>query len=135
MLVSKPCRGAARFAFGVASFLLVAAAAAGQEDAAPGLAESGTAEAAGASPTAALEEMVVVTAGHSEQPLDEVVDRRTAVFTSRYEALVQAFERGRRVRVQLRFWPTWPKTGTHAATFSLIGFTRARARLADCRTP
>jgi hypothetical protein len=38
------------------------------------------------------------------------------------------------VQVQLRFWPTWPKTGTHSATFSLIGFTRTHAGLAECRT-
>jgi hypothetical protein len=68
-------------------------------------------------------------------PSDEVVDRRTAVFTSRYEAVVEQFRRGGAVRVQLRFWPEWPKTGTHSATFSLIGFTRAYGRLSECRTP
>jgi hypothetical protein len=67
--------------------------------------------------------------------VDEVVDKRTAVFTSRRDALVEDFKRGLKVRVQLRFWPTWPKTTTHSATFSLIGFTRSHARLADCRTP
>jgi hypothetical protein len=66
---------------------------------------------------------------------DEVAGDRTAVFRSRYEPLVEDFKRGLKVRVQLRFWPTWPKTSTHSATFSLIGFTRAHARLADCRTP
>jgi hypothetical protein len=35
--------------------------------------------------------------------------------------------------VRLRFWPTWPATGTHSATFSLIGFTRAYEQLAGCR--
>jgi hypothetical protein len=35
--------------------------------------------------------------------------------------------------VQLRFWPTWPATGTHSVTFSLIGFTRAYAQLGDCK--
>ena len=40
-----------------------------------------------------------------------------------------------------RFWPTWPATGTHAAVFSLIGFTRAYAawrnasREEDCDGP
>jgi hypothetical protein len=68
-------------------------------------------------------------------PADEVTGERTAVFTTRHDALVEEFKRGLAVRVQLRFWPTWPKTSTHAATFSLIGFTRTHARLADCRTP
>ena len=63
--------------------------------------------------------------------VDAVTGDRTAEFTSRYAALVNEFKRGLRVRVQLRFWPTWPKTGTHSATFSLIGFTRAHARLAQ----
>jgi hypothetical protein len=62
---------------------------------------------------------------------DAITSDRTAEFTSRYAALIEDFKRGLRVRVQLRFWPTWPKTGTHSATISLIGFTRAHARLAQ----
>ena len=65
--------------------------------------------------------------------MDRVADPRTAVFESRYEALVEQFKRGVSARAQLRFWPTWPATGPHAATFSLIGFTRAYAQLAGCR--
>ena len=68
-------------------------------------------------------------------PMDEVAGGRTAVFKTRYDGLVEDFQRGLKVRVQLRFWPTWPKTSTHSATFSLIGFTRTHAGLADCRTP
>jgi hypothetical protein len=68
-------------------------------------------------------------------PAEEVVEQRTANFAAQYQTLMQEFKRGLRVRVQLRFWPTWPKTGTHSATFSLIGFTRAHARMSDCRTP
>jgi hypothetical protein len=66
-------------------------------------------------------------------PLDRLGDPRTAVFDSQYATLVEQFKRGLRARVQLRFWPTWPATGTHSATFSLIGFTRAYARLDECR--
>jgi hypothetical protein len=65
---------------------------------------------------------------------DEVVDSRTALFRTQYDLLVEDFKRGLKVQVQLRFWPTWPKTGTHSATFSLIGFTRTHAGLAECRT-
>ncbi len=68
-------------------------------------------------------------------PAEEVVDQRTALFAAQYQTLVEEFKRGRQVRVQLRFWPTWPKTGTHSATFSLIGFTRAHTRMSECRTP
>jgi hypothetical protein len=68
-------------------------------------------------------------------PAEEVVEQRTALFAAQYQTLVEEFKRGLRVRVQLRFWPTWPKTGTHSVTFSLIGFTRAYARMSDCRTP
>ena len=66
-------------------------------------------------------------------PMDRLADPRTAVFESRYAALVEQFKRGLRARVQLRFWPTWPATGTHSATFSLIGFTRAHAQLGECK--
>jgi len=66
-------------------------------------------------------------------PMDRLADPRTAVFESRYAALVEQFKRGLRARVQLRFWPTWPTTGTHSATFSLIGFTRAHLQLGECK--
>jgi hypothetical protein len=66
-------------------------------------------------------------------PMDRLADPRTVVFESRYGALVEQFKRGLRARVQLRFWPTWPATGTHSATFSLIGFTRAYAQLGECK--
>lgn len=66
-------------------------------------------------------------------PMDRLADPRTAVFESRYGTLVEQFKRGLRARVQLRFWPTWPATGIHSATFSLIGFTRAHAQLAECK--
>jgi len=66
-------------------------------------------------------------------PMDRLADPRTAVFESRYGTLVEQFKRGLHARIQLRFWPTWPATGTHSATLSLIGFTRAYARLPECK--
>lgn len=66
---------------------------------------------------------------------DEVVEGRTAVFKTRYRPLVDDFRRGLRVRAQLRFWPTWPKTGTHDVTFGLIGFTRAHTGMGECKAP
>ncbi len=66
-------------------------------------------------------------------PMDRLEGRRTAVFESTYERLVAQFKAGARVEAQLRFWPEWPATGTHAATFSLIGFTKAYGALAGCR--
>jgi hypothetical protein len=68
-------------------------------------------------------------------PADQVAEERTAVFTTRYATLIEVFRQGLRAKVQLRFWPTWPKTGTHAATFSLVGFARAHARMIACRLP
>jgi hypothetical protein len=65
-------------------------------------------------------------------PMDRLAGPRTAVFETRYGQLVESFKTGSRVRVQLRFWPEWPATGPHSATFSLIGFTRAYGALADC---
>jgi hypothetical protein len=66
-------------------------------------------------------------------PMDKLAGRKTALFDSKHAQLVERFKAGLRVRVQLRFWPEWPATGTHAATFSLIGFTQAYEELAGCR--
>jgi hypothetical protein len=64
--------------------------------------------------------------------MDDVSLRQTALFTSHYTDLVEQFKKGLRVKAQLRFWPTWPVTGTHSVTFSLIGFTKAYADLQAC---
>jgi hypothetical protein len=66
-------------------------------------------------------------------PMDKLGGKRTALFDSKHARLVERFKAGLQVRVQLRFWPEWPTTGTHSATFSLIGFTKAYGELTDCR--
>lgn len=66
-------------------------------------------------------------------PMDRVAGMKTAVFETKYGRLIELFKAGARLRVQLRFWPEWPTTGTRSATFSLIGFTKAYGELAGCR--
>jgi hypothetical protein len=66
-------------------------------------------------------------------PMDRLAGMKTALFETKYGRLVELFKAGARLRVQLRFWPEWPATGTHWATFSLIGFTKAYGELAGCR--
>ena len=66
-------------------------------------------------------------------PMDRLVGTKTALFDTKHGRLVELFKAGARLRVQLRFWPEWPATGTHSATFSLIGFTKAYGELAGCR--
>jgi hypothetical protein len=66
-------------------------------------------------------------------PTDGLVGKKTASFDTKYGRLVERFKAGSRLRVQLRFWPEWPATGTHSATFSLIGFTKAYGTMTDCR--
>jgi hypothetical protein len=66
-------------------------------------------------------------------PMDSLVGKRTASFDAKHERLVERFKAGSRLRVQLRFWPEWPATGAHSATFSLVGFTKAYGGLAECR--
>ena len=64
--------------------------------------------------------------------LDRLNGTKTALFETQYGRLVERFKAGHRLRVQLRFWPEWPATGTHSATFSLIGFAKAYGELAGC---
>jgi hypothetical protein len=66
-------------------------------------------------------------------PMDRLAGVKTAVFESRYGRLIELFKAGLRARAQLRFWPEWPATGPHSATFSLLGFTKAYGELAGCR--
>jgi hypothetical protein len=57
--------------------------------------------------------------------LDKLGGERSAVFEASAATLIPQFKAGLRARLQLRFWPTWPVTGTHDAEVSLIGFTKA----------
>lgn len=65
--------------------------------------------------------------------IDQIRNRKQAVFEKQYARIVQLFKDGREVRVQLRFWPTWPATGTHSVSFSLMGFTKAYGEAAKCQ--
>jgi hypothetical protein len=48
--------------------------------------------------------------------------------------LIGQFKAGLKADVAMRFWPTWPETGTHSLVVSLIGFTRAWDEMqASCR--
>lgn len=64
---------------------------------------------------------------------DRIQDRKRAVFEKQYAKIVRLFKEGREVRVQLRFWPTWPATGTHSVSFSLMGFTKAYGEATKCQ--
>ena len=66
-------------------------------------------------------------------PVDQIRDRKQAVFEKQYGKIVKLFKDGREVEVKLRFWPTWPATGTHSVSFSLMGFTRAYDEAGRCR--
>jgi hypothetical protein len=49
-------------------------------------------------------------------------------------SLITQFKAGLKANITLRFWPTWPETGTHSVVVSLIGFTRAWDEMqASCR--
>ena len=65
--------------------------------------------------------------------MDRLEGDKTAVFDSHYDRVVEQFKAGLQARVQLRFWPTWPATGAHSTTVSLIGFTKAYDQLSGCR--
>ena len=56
---------------------------------------------------------------------DKLAGDKTVVFDASAPTLMPRFKAGLNARAQLRFWPTWPVTGTHDAEFSLIGFTKA----------
>ena len=66
-------------------------------------------------------------------PMDKVSKKNQAVFESNYAKIVEQFKEGREVTVWLRFWPTWPVTGVHSVSFSLIGFIKAHAEGMKCK--
>jgi hypothetical protein len=77
--------------------------------------------------------------------MDKIVEERSALFASSYTKILEQLKKGPvpvkkgqqspspTVKVQLRFWPTWPVTGTHAVEFSLDGFSKAYTDMAACK--
>ena len=65
-------------------------------------------------------------------PGDKILGQRTVIFETPYAAIIEQFRKGSQVRVQLRFWPTWPTTGPHNAIISLKGFRKAYEALLAC---
>ena len=77
--------------------------------------------------------------------MDKIVEERSALFASSYTKILAQLKKepapvkkGQKppiptVKVQLRFWPTWPATGTHAVEFSLEGFSKAYAEMGACQ--
>lgn len=65
--------------------------------------------------------------------MDRLGGDKVASFDTKFDRLIEQFKAGIDARVQMRFWPTWPVTGAHPVTFSLIGFTRAYTQLSACR--
>lgn len=78
--------------------------------------------------------------------MDKVIDERSALFAASYAKILAQFKQGGaapvkkgqppqapQVRIQLRFWPTWPATGTHDVEFDLEGFSKAYANMVACK--
>lgn len=55
------------------------------------------------------------------------------LFSGDIDAAAQGFVRGGEAQLLLRFWPTWPITGTKTIRYSLKGFTAAWKDYAQCR--
>lgn len=66
-------------------------------------------------------------------PIDRLHKATHAVFESNAEKLRLQFSKGLKAKVALGFWPTWPKTETKVATYSLLGFQTAYAAFLKCQ--
>ena len=69
---------------------------------------------------------------HEFIPMDKVYLEQNIVFEKDVANIIAQFKKGLKAKFTLRFWPTYPDTGSKALTFSLIGFTKAYGDLADC---
>jgi hypothetical protein len=65
-------------------------------------------------------------------PADRVEHDKILVFDTAIDRIIAQFKAGNRVRLRLRFWPTWPDTGEKTPEFSLLGFSHAFDALAPC---
>ena len=70
---------------------------------------------------------------------DKVVTTRVAIegqtdvrLEGDIDEIATRFQRGGEAELSLRFWPSWPVTGTQAVKFSLKGFTAAWKQYQQC---
>lgn len=68
----------------------------------------------------------------SEIKSTQIVDKNNLVFQSDIKTITEEFIKGKIVKVNLRFWPTWPTTGLKTTEFSLKGFTKVYRSLKPC---
>jgi hypothetical protein len=64
--------------------------------------------------------------------IDRVYKETAAVFETDADKIREQFIKGRVAYIALGFWPTWPKSHTVVAHFSLIGFHAAYADYVAC---
>ena len=63
--------------------------------------------------------------GHAMMTAVSADEEQNLRFDTGMPALVEQFRKGNRVRIYMRFWPTYPATERFEIAFSLAGFTRA----------
>ncbi len=54
---------------------------------------------------------------------DDIVAQRNMVFRRSIAEILRQVNAGKRIELQLRFWPTWPSKGQVVVDFDLSGFT------------
>jgi hypothetical protein len=65
-------------------------------------------------------------------PFEQAMHDQQAVIREDIQQVITSFQDGLKVRVRLKFWPTWPSKGSKDVEFSLIGFQKAFAQLPGC---
>ena len=70
--------------------------------------------------------------GRAVMPADAVEDEQNLRYDAHILSIIEQFKKGNRVRVYLRFWPSYPVTQRFDAVFSLAGFTRAWNEYTAC---
>lgn len=64
---------------------------------------------------------------------DGVIDEKNVVFRSELDKIIIQFIKGLRVKLYMRYWPTYPATSNYQTTFSLLGFTKAYQEYKLCK--
>jgi len=70
--------------------------------------------------------------GRASIPADAAIDETNLRFSADITTIIEQFRKGNKVRVSLRFWPSYPATQRFEAVFSLTGFTRAWNEARHC---
>jgi hypothetical protein len=65
--------------------------------------------------------------------VDQLHNKNTVVFNKKVKKIHTQLIHGKKAKLALGFWPTWPRTHTRIIAFDLTGYTKTYEKFVKCK--